>query len=51
MTHKKRWIESTIQAAQTCTHPMPWQRGARRAQMIARRAYSTLRKTDFAQSA
>lgn len=38
MTAKsRRWIDATQTAAKTCTHPMPWQRGSRRAEMIARR--------------
>lgn len=51
MTRKTRWIQSTIEAAAACTHPMPWQRGTRRAQMIARRADLKLQKVVYAKSA
>ncbi len=32
-----RWLTSTLDAAKTETPAMPWARGARRAEMIARR--------------
>ena len=34
---KTRWIKSTLKEAEACTTRMPWERGARRAAMIARR--------------
>lgn len=37
MTKRQRWIKSTIAAAEACTTQMPWERGARRQEMIARR--------------
>ena len=33
----KRWITKTISAAETCETKLPWERGARRQEMIARR--------------
>lgn len=34
---KTRWIAKTIDDAKACTTKMPWERGARRQAMIARR--------------
>lgn len=51
MTAQKRWIKSTIAAADECTHAMPWQRGARRAEMIARRKAKEAAKPQLARSA
>ena len=39
MTKNKRWIKSVTETAKTAeTQAMPWQRGSRRAEMIAQRA-------------
>lgn len=35
-----RWITKTIEAANDCTTRMPWERGARRAEFIARRNHN-----------
>ncbi len=32
-----RWMRNTIKEAEACTTKMPWERGARRQEMIARR--------------
>jgi len=37
MTIKKRWINSVVETAAKCSKPMPWERGATRAAMIAAR--------------
>ncbi len=37
MKSQPRWIKNTIEAANACTTKMPWERGARRADFIARR--------------
>lgn len=37
MTKNQRWVKSTIAAAEACNTKMPWERGARRQEMIARR--------------
>lgn len=37
MKAQPRWISNTIEAANACTTQMPWERGARRAEFIARR--------------
>ena len=37
MKKQPRWIKSTIKAADECKVQMPWERGARRAEFIARR--------------
>ena len=34
---RKRWMEEMVKAAKTEKVEMPWERGARRAEMIARR--------------
>lgn len=36
-TKTPRWMQSTLEAAKTCETTLPWERGARRAAMIARR--------------
>lgn len=51
MTKKARWIKSVIVAANETTHAMPWERGARRAQMIARRRAQSTRALPYARSA
>ena len=33
----KRWIKTTIDAAATCEARLPWERGAKRQAMIAKR--------------
>jgi len=45
-----RWITNTIEAANDCTTRMPWERGARRAEFIARRNFdeSDARKVTLA---
>lgn len=35
---KTRWMTAMIKEAEACTTQMPWARGARRKEMIARRA-------------
>lgn len=35
---RKRWLNNTIEAAKVETTAMPWERGARRAAFIRRRA-------------
>ena len=37
MKTNKRWLDSVLKAAKTSDTPMPWERGERRAEMIARR--------------
>jgi hypothetical protein len=37
MGASKRWIDNTIEQANKCETKMPWERGARRQAMIARR--------------
>ena len=37
MTIKKRWIEAIVQTAEKMDKDMPWTRGARRQDMIAKR--------------
>mgnify|MGYP006284591129 CR=1 FL=1 len=37
MRKQPRWMKSAIAAAKTETTALPWQRGSRRARMIARR--------------
>ena len=37
MGSSKRWIDKTIEEANKCETQMPWERGARRQAMIARR--------------
>ncbi len=37
MGSSKRWIDSTIEEANKCETKMPWERGAQRQAMIARR--------------
>ncbi|SEN03574.1 hypothetical protein SAMN04488003_10852 [Loktanella fryxellensis] len=37
MTPQKRWMKNTIAEAANMTTPMPWERGLRRMDMIARR--------------
>ena len=37
MKSNKRWINNTIAAADACTTKMPWERGAQRRDLIARR--------------
>ncbi|MCC7320892.1 MAG: hypothetical protein IT542_07935 [Rubellimicrobium sp.] len=37
MKGERRWIRSTLAAAETSKVRMPWERGLRRAAMIARR--------------
>ena len=37
MGASKRWIKNTIDAANECDVKMPWERGAQRQAMIARR--------------
>ena len=39
MRKQPRWINKTIEAANACTTQMPWERGARRTDFIARRNY------------
>jgi len=39
MKTQPRWINKTIEAANDCKTRMPWERGARRAEFIARRNY------------
>lgn len=51
MTKKARWITSVIVAADQTTHAMPWERGARRAQMIARRRALLAPAQPYARSA
>ncbi len=41
MASTKRWIDKTIAAANKCETKMPWERGARRQEMIARRLAQT----------
>jgi len=40
MKTQPRWIGKTIEAAEACNHKMPWERGTRRAEFIARRSNS-----------
>ena len=37
MGSSKRWIDTTIEEANKCDVKMPWERGNRRQEMIARR--------------
>ena len=37
MKPQKRWMTSILETAKSENTPMPWQRGTRRAEMIARR--------------
>lgn len=37
MNKSQRWIKKTIAEAEACTTKLPWERGARRADFIARR--------------
>lgn len=37
MRHPPRWIRSALEAAALCRIRLPWERGLRRAAMIARR--------------
>ena len=37
MQTKKRWLQSVIKASETVDTQMPWERGARREEFIARR--------------
>jgi len=37
MGSSKRWIDNTIEEANKCETKMPWERGAQRQAMIARR--------------
>ncbi|WP_201455698.1 hypothetical protein [Tropicimonas marinistellae] len=37
MPHKRRWIASVIAAAEALDAHLPWERGARREEWIARR--------------
>lgn len=41
MGSSKRWIENSIEEANKCETKMPWERGARRQAMIARRLEQT----------
>jgi len=41
MGASKRWIDNTIEQANKCETKMPWERGARRQAMIARRIEQT----------
>jgi len=37
MSKQRRWMKSAIETARTEATALPWQRGTRRAEMIARR--------------
>ncbi len=37
MQTEKRWLKSVLVAAEKCEFQMPWERGARREEMILRR--------------
>ncbi|MDV7142243.1 hypothetical protein R3X27_06075 [Tropicimonas sp. TH_r6] len=37
MKTEKRWLKSVLIAAEECDFQMPWERGARRDEMILRR--------------
>ncbi len=37
MKETARWLESVMEASEKCDIRMPWERGARRKEMIARR--------------
>ena len=41
MGSSKRWIDKTTEEANKCEAKMPWERGARRQEMIARRLEQT----------
>ena len=41
MQIKKRWIASVVDTAGKSNKPLPWERGARRTEMIMRRKQET----------
>jgi hypothetical protein len=50
MKTKQRWLNAVIAEADKCDTQMPWERGARRKEMIARRL-AKLASEDMSQAA